>query len=471
MPETLLIIEDEQLFGSELERHFKAAGWEVVLVADIERARRRLAREGLEPLVVISDMNLPDGNALDLLEEIRQSKSAPECEWLFLTAYGTVADSVRALRLGAYDFIEKPCDLDRLDLVVAAATRGALAHRRLRDMADHEHRRYSLDAFTGASAAVSEVREVLRKLAGAPLSAVIIGGETGTGKGLAARILHYNGPRSKGPLVEVNCAALPRELLESELFGHEAGAFTGASKRRRGLIEQAHGGTLVLDEISEMPLDLQVKLLKVIEDREVRRLGSERTTEIDVQLIAASNRDLDGCVRAGTFRGDLYHRLSVFSIELPPLREHMEDLEELVAQFVAEFGAKAARSIRSIPEMVWSALRAYDWPGNVRELRNVIERCVLLSDSEVLEGRWLQLPGAQRAAGPPSRAQNEDELVLQLDGGMSLDDMEREIIRKALELSEHNVTAAARRLGTTRQTLRYRIDKHGLLKTPPSSDG
>jgi len=461
MAETLLIIEDEPLFGAELVRHFRAAGWEVVLAENLAAARTALFHGGCEPLVVISDMNLPDGNALDFLEEARGARSSTE-EWLFLTAYGTVADSVRALRLGAYDFIEKPCDLERLDLVLAGARRSGLAHRRLREISDHEHRRYSLEAFVGRSALAASVRDMLRKLANVPISGLVLGGETGAGKGLAARILHYNGPRSKGPLVEVNCAALPRELLESELFGHERGAFTGAHKRRRGLIEQAHGGTLVLDEISEMALDLQVKLLKVIEDKVVRPLGGEREARVDLQVVAASNRDLAQCVRDGTFRTDLYHRLSVFSLRLPALRDRLEDLEDLVPLFVADFGAKAGKSVRVIPEEVWAAFRSYDWPGNVRELRNVLERSVLLSEGEVLAGRWLQLSAPTGAGAAP--AESEERISLPLDGRMSLDEIEREVIRAALERAGQNVTKAARMLGTTRQTLRYRIEKHGLAK-------
>ena len=221
MADTLLLIEDEELLGTELVRHFSREGWEVVLHRDISGARRALVKDGLVPLVVVSDMNLPDGNALDFLEECRDQQRSSE--WLFLTGYGTVADSVRALRIGAYDFLEKPCDLKRLDLVVASAARSALAQRRLDDHAHNQNRAYPVSSFVGSSQAATEVREVLNRLINVSISALVIGGETGTGKGLVARILHNSGPRAKAPLVEVNCAALPRDLLESELFGHEAG--------------------------------------------------------------------------------------------------------------------------------------------------------------------------------------------------------------------------------------------------------
>jgi two-component system response regulator AtoC len=460
MADTLLIIEDEALLGSELARHFRREGWLVELAPNLAGARRLLLDEDLEPLVVLSDMSLPDGNALDLLEEVRER--ARSGEWLFLTGYGTVADSVRALRLGAYDFLEKPCEEARLDLVVAGAARSARAHRRLGDEARQQHARYGIGAFLGSSKRATHVREVLQKLSQVPFSGLVIGGETGTGKGLATRILHHNGMRSDGPLVETNCAALPRELLESELFGHEAGAFTGARKRHRGLLQQADHGTLFLDEISEMGLDIQTKLLKAIEDQRFRPLGSEREVAVDVQMVAASNRDLGELARRGDFRNDLYHRLSVFGLDLPPLRERLEDLEELLPLVVAEFNLKARKNVRHIPDSVWAALQVHDWPGNVRELRNVVERCVLFSEGETFPEQWLQLPGAAAGAARAEARREGDVLSLPLDGSVSLEEMERQIIRAMLEQTQDNTTAAARLLGTTRQTLRYRIQKYGL---------
>ena len=466
MAETILLIEDETLLGAELARHFERSGLDVVLVEDIERARRALLETGVAPLVVVSDMNLPDGNALDLLEEVRgHEASETSSEWIFLTGYGTVADSVRALRLGAYDFLEKPCDPKRLDLIVAGARRSALAQRRLDDHVDQRNRFYPIEAFVGHSAKASEVRELLGRLTGVPISALVIGGETGTGKGLVTRILHYSGPRAKAPLIELNCAALPRDLLESELFGHEAGAFTGANKRRRGLIEQAHGGTLFLDEIAEMEIDLQSKLLKVIEDQRLRPLGSEREVSVDLQIVAASNRDLAQIARTGEFRADLYHRLSVFDLELPSLASRIEDLDELVPMLIEEFNARSGKNVNMISDPAWQALKSYDWPGNVRELRNVIERCVLFSDGADLPVRWLQLPGPQDREEQPRI--DGQALNLPLDGSMSLEDMDRFIVQTALERANYNMTAAARNLGTTRQTLRYRAQKYD-LKAPDS---
>ncbi|MGZ8191013.1 MAG: sigma-54-dependent transcriptional regulator [Methylococcaceae bacterium] len=457
MIETLLIIEDEKLLGSELSRHYRQSGWEVVLASTLAEAKALLLNKNLEPLLILSDMNLPDGNALDFMEAMK--KQTGYAEWLFLTGYGSVPDSVRALRLGAYDFLEKPCDLDRLDLVVASAARSASIQRRVLDQTQQGHRRYSPEAYVGHSPQAQSIRELLAKLTQVPFSALIIGGESGTGKGLAARILHYGGPRAQQPMIEVNCAALPRELLESELFGHEPGAFTGAAGRHRGLLEQADGGTLFMDEIGEMPLDLQAKLLKVIEDHKVRRLGGEMEINVDVQIVAASNRDLENMTQTGGFRADLYHRLSVFRLILPPLRAAVQDLDELVPLFIAEYNAKAGRRVRDVPAEVWEQLKAHHWPGNVRELRNVIERCVLFADGPTFPVQWLQLPSKQQTNDSSTTT---DSISLPLDGSMALDDMDRFIIKTALERTDHNLAAAARILGATRETLRYRVKKYNL---------
>ena len=461
---SILIIEDEDLLGEELRHHFQNSGWRVTRADTYAKAREILVEEGSSPDVVLSDLNLPDGMALDLLQEIREAGKAGE--WVFLTGYGTVPDSVRALRLGAHDFLEKPFPLERLDVVVGAAMRSARAQGRLRDETVRKYRRYSPGAFLGSSEASRGIRAMMWRLSEVPLTSLVLGGETGTGKGLAARILHYNGVRGSGPLVEVNCAALPRDLLESELFGHEAGSFTGARGRHRGLFEQAFGGTLFLDEVSELPLGLQAKLLKAVEDHRIRRVGGEKEIEVDVQVFAASNRDLLETVKSGEFRQDLYHRLSVFSLELPPLRRRIGDLEDLVPAFVAEFSALSGKRVTEIPDAAWDRFRAYSWPGNVRELRNVLERSVLLSTTATLSLRWLQLSTETGKDSGRSQEGEETGVHFPLDGSLSLDEMEAEVIREALKRSRLNVTAAARLLGVTRQTLRYRIEKHGIDAEP-----
>ncbi|MGD0962057.1 MAG: sigma-54 dependent transcriptional regulator [Methylomonas sp.] len=457
MTDTLLIIEDEALLGSEIARFFSKRDWEVTIAKSIREAETHLSKQDIDPLVVLSDMNLPDGNALDLLENIKNKINSSE--WVFLTGYGSVADSVRAVRLGAYDFVEKPCELERLNLLVEGAARSARAQRRLQQQAAVQNSRHTVDALIGGSAQASNLRNMILQMAKVPFSSLIISGETGTGKGLVARILHSTGSRALAPLIEINCAALPRELLESELFGYEAGAFTGAKKRHRGLFEQAHTGTLFLDEIGEMDLDLQTKLLKAVEDFRIRRLGGETEISVDVQIIAATNLNLIEKVQQGLFRSDLYHRLNVMSLRVPALRERKEDLNELVPLFISDSNLKSAKNVRNISHRVWENLKAYDWPGNIRELRNVLERCVLLATDDNFPEQWLQLANpTSKAPAPP----HENGIFLPLDGSLSLHDMEKFLIQEVLNRTDENVTAAARMLGTTRETLRYRVQKYNL---------
>jgi DNA-binding NtrC family response regulator len=407
-------------------------------------------------------MNLPDGNALDFLEAVKPKIGSSE--WVFATGYGSVADSVRAVRLGAYDFIEKPCDPERLNLLIEGAGRSARAQRRLQQQTEAENSRYSLDALIGNSLVTSNLRQMIKQMANVPFSSLIISGETGTGKGLIARILHYTGSRAQAPLIEINCAALPRELLESELFGYEAGAFTGAKKRHRGLFEQAHTGTLFLDEIGEMDLDLQTKLLKAVEDLRIRRLGSETEIAIDVQIIAATNLDLIQKVEQGLFRSDLYHRLNVMSLRVPSLKERKQDLEQLVPLFIADSNRKSAKNVRHISQHAWEIIKSYSWPGNIRELSNVLERCVLLASDEQLPEQWLQLSNPSTASSNHYNPNNG--IFLPLDGSLSLQDIEKYVIQEVLNRTDENVTAAARMLGTTRETLRYRVQKYNLRCKP-----
>ena len=437
----------------------------MTLSPTIADAKRLILELGHAPSIVLSDMNLPDGNGLDFLETIRAAGGRGE--WIFLSGYGTARDIERAVKLGALDFLAKPIDYRKLDLTIAAAFRGAKAQQRISDATQMAARRFSPEAFIGSSPPAKRVRAMLAQLADVRASSILLGGETGTGKGLAAKILHFSGQRGEGPFIDVNCAAFPRDLLESELFGHEPGAFTGAKGRHRGLFEQADGGTLFLDEIGEMDLGLQSKLLKALEEQSFRRVGGELEIQVDVQLIVASNRDLKELVSKGDFRGDLYHRISVFEVDLPTLRERAEDIGELTMAMVEEFNRQSGKSVTRIPDTVLAALKAYSWPGNVRELRNVIERSVLLSQGDELSGQWLGLPAAAPASqAPVVDGDRTDWLRLPLDGSMALDEMDRYIIASALERNGYNVMATARALGTTRETVRYRIQKYGLSRQP-----
>ncbi len=460
--ESILIIEDEELFASELKRYLQRGGWEVKWARSLEEARREILLNSSDPSIVLADMKLPDGNSLDLFEET--SNVVRTCEWIILTGYGSVPDSVRAMRLGAFDFLTKPCDFDQMDLVITSALRSTRAQRRIWEESDANRKKFSAERFIGSSAKANSLRYLLRRFASVSLSSVIITGESGTGKGLVARILHHSSQRADFRIVEVNCAAIPESLLEAELFGHEAGAFTGAKGRRRGLFEQADGGTLFLDEISEIPLSLQVKLLRAIEDKSFRRVGGEKEVQVDFQLLAATNKNLEDQVENGEFRKDLFHRLNVINIEVPPLRERLEDIYELVPQFIQEFNHTSGKCVNKIPDKIWEVMMAYSWPGNVRELRNVIERCVLLSDGEVFPYHWLSLGQSTPASSSEVISKETPIVVMNLDGSESLESMERRVCEAAMRLAGDNISAAARILSLSRETMRYRLKKHNITQ-------
>lgn len=455
----LLIIEDEKLLGSQLKKRFERSGWDVTLASSAAEARYFLFKNPIDPDVVLSDLNLPDGDGLKLLEEYREE--GLKAEWVFLSGYGQTPNINRAIELGAVDFLTKPMDEGKLDLAMAAAARGGKAQKQIDRSARRAASKYSLDSFIGQSEKAAAVRKLLGKLCNVPFTSLLIHGETGTGKGLVARILHYAGPRARQSLVEFNCAAIPTELLESELFGHEAGSFSGAKGQHKGLLEQANGGTLFLDEIGEMDLAIQAKLLKAIEEREFRRVGGEKPVQVDIQVLSASNRDLREMAANGDFREDLFHRLSVFEISLPPLRERTGDIDELSELIVAELNASCGTSIKGLSKNLLANFRDYRWPGNVRELRNVLERAVLLADGPTLDTGDVAL-GHQHMSNSQSEVASGNAVVIPLDGSVTLDEAEMRLIDAVLEREGGNVVASARLLGTTREKLRYRLQKHNI---------
>ncbi len=430
-------------------------------------AENRLGeKESLSRIVKIKE-HLPDIDYLILTDTYFEDENA--CFALYDTGYQETLGQQFIDR--HVDHIQTSASLKSLCKRAIRMARACLTLRKVNAYKDEKSNLYSVESYIGSSAAARRLKEVLLKLAGVPLSTAIITGESGTGKGHVARILHHTSTNNDGDLVEVNCAALPRELLESQLFGHEVGAFTGAQHRHKGLFEQADGGTLFLDEIGDMDLDLQAKLLKAIEDKKIRRLGGAKDISVDTTIIAATSVDLVEAIKNQAFREDLYHRLSVFQISLPTLRERKPDLLELVPLLVGEFNRKANKRVTAISDNIWELLIDYDWTGNVRELRNVIERCVLLSSSSSLSEEWLQLPH-QNNAQPSlqnnlneklnhtsNAADNELILTIKLDGSTSLDEIERNVIEKSLKINEHNVSATAKMLGISREKLRYRIKK------------
>jgi len=451
----VLIIEDESLFGRAVKKRLEKAGHECVVAATLAEGRE-LARNSAPELVLL-DLRLPDGNGLDLLTELRATGESRQPPVIVLTAYGEISDAVHAMKLGAADYLKKPVDLDELLLAVDKV----LQTSRLRHQLDYSRERDSHAVegtqLLGDSPAMQRVREQILRLAELagegtePPPTVLILGETGSGKDVAARRLHLLSPRKTRPFVQVDCASLPRDLIEAELFGHEKGAFTSAHGARSGLIEAAEDGTLFLDEIGELPLDLQAKLLNVIERRKTRRIGSVVERPFAARIIAGTNRQLPQMIAQGQFRADLYYRLNVVILNMPPLRERGEDVILLARHFAVQISRRYGLRDPSFSDTALTALRGYSWPGNVRELKHLVERAVLLSRGGAIHAADLGLSQTQAAAA--------GEQPLQ---GLTLEAAERLLIERALLETGGNVSEAARRLGVSRMTLRYRMEKYAL---------
>ncbi len=448
---SVLVVEDEVLLRDSLSTVLEAHGLEVTAVGSVAAARAELERGG--PDLVLLDIRLPDASGLDLLKEIVEQ--VPQARVVMMTAYGTISDAVEAMRGGAREYLQKPLDLDELRMVV---DRELSAQRSQREL-DYHRRRGVPSGVVGSAPKLQLIFDEVGRLAAAGLPPsgrppILLTGETGTGKGLIARAVHET--LGGGPFIEVNCSAMPPALVESELFGHERGTFTDAKTARTGLFEAAAGGAIFLDEIGALQFDLQAKFLKVIEEKRVRRLGSNHDRPVDVHVIAATNHDLDRAVADGSFREDLLHRLRVLAFEVPPLRERPDDLPDLARHFCEELSLRYGRPISGLSPRAEECLAAYSWPGNVRELRNVLERAVLLARSDTLE--------VEDFAGLDERPTTSggSQLVSLPPGPIELAEVERELIRQALDRTRGNRTKAAELLGLTRDTLRYRIEKFGI---------
>ncbi|MBI3784008.1 MAG: sigma-54-dependent Fis family transcriptional regulator [Deltaproteobacteria bacterium] len=460
---TILIIEDEAILARSLAKAFGRHGLETQVAGNLAEGDRILGEMPVD--LVLLDLRLPDGSGLDFLERLMSRDK--ECPVIMMTAHGSVADAVRAMQLGARDYVQKPFDLEEIQLKVNESLKSS---RQRRELSYYRERDAAAGAILGVSAAAERLRAVVSRIgrmtsgAGAPAPTILLLGETGSGKGHVARALYASGGRSNGPFIEVNCTALPENLVEAEIFGYERGAFTDAKTARPGLFETAEGGTLFLDEIGHVSLTLQAKFLKVIEDKTVRRLGSTASRRIDVQIIAATNRDIEAAVRLGEFREDLYQRLSVAVIRIPPLRERDGDAVDLARTLLADMCRRYGLPPRELTEEGERAIRHHGWPGNVRELANCMERVVLFSDSSKVGaadlGLAVEAPDAGRVIAAPSGS-------VQIDfpeTGLSLEAVERSLIERALEMANGNQSAAARLLGISRDTLRYRLEKFGLAE-------
>lgn len=457
---SVLIVEDETVLSGAMRMYLERHGYEAVVAGSGEEALR-LLRDSEMDLAVL-DFKLPGMDGLQTLREIKQL--SPATEVVMLTAHGSVKTAVEAMRAGAFDYLAKPADLEELTVVLERAWGHARLRRELRYLQDAGRKGDPRHRIVGESEFTRQLRAQVERLAsldaGPAAPPILITGETGTGKGLVAKTLHDLGPRAARPFVEINCAAIPQALLESEIFGYERGAFTDARAAKPGLFESADGGTLFLDEIGAMALELQVKFLKVIEDKSVRRLGGLRVKLVDVRIVAATNVDLEAAAKAGTFRSDLLYRLTVLTIVLPPLRERRDDVLPLARHFLAASAARYGRPKRLSADAE-AAIAGYAWPGNARELANVLERAVLLHDEEEIHADDL---GLRRPAAPEAVVDAGGGAV-RVDfsrGGVSMAEVERTMIAEALKAAGGNRRRAAELLDITGETLRYRIEKYGL---------
>jgi DNA-binding NtrC family response regulator len=449
----VLVIDDDASVRRVMEMQLEEIGCDVVSVAGGKEALAVL--EDITPALVITDLRIPGMSGLDILKSIRADH--PELTVIMVTAYGTVKTAVEAMKNGAYDYLTKPIDYDELALVVNRAMEHQQLLEEVRNLRLTLDEKYGFESIIGRSKSLLRILEMTARVAQTD-SIVLIHGETGTGKELLAKAIHQNSRRKNGPFVTINCGAIPGNLLESELFGHVKGAFTGAIATKRGRVETADGGTLFLDEIGELPMDLQVKLLRLIQQGEIEKVGASSSSKIDVRIIAATHRNLQTMIEDGTFREDLYYRLAVIPLELPPLRERIEDIPELIQHLFIKSKQKHGRTELHLPESLLPGFSNYDWPGNIRELENVIERLVVLAVGDKICAD--DLPEFLKRGSSPAE-------LIRLDlspQGISLEAVEKDLIIKALNKFGWNQTQAAKYLDISRRTLNYRMEKHSIRK-------
>ena len=447
MKKRILVVEDEEKLRRVIELQLTSAGFEVDKAATAEDGVKVVDRADL----VLTDLRLPKMDGLEFLALIRRQNA--QVPVVMMTAYGSVETAVESMKAGATDFLLKPFSLDHLMQVVNKALEVRALRDENRQLKEQLGRRYEYDNIIGRSQPMQEIFATIERVA--PTRAtVLLAGESGVGKDLIARAIHFHSPRRDRPLVKINCSSIPENLMESELFGYEKGAFTGAVASKPGKFEQADTGTVFLDEIGDVPGPIQVKLLRILQEREFERLGSNTTRHTDVRVVAATNQDLRAALEQGTFREDLYYRLNVVPLNIPPLRDRKQDIPFLANHFIQKLAPDSGSQVESMTDAAMEKLMGYHWPGNVRELENVIERSLVLCRGKQLDAGDIKLESA-----PRPRGQNETHF---LPEGMTLDQYEQELIREALRRADGNKSQAARLLGLTRNALRYRLTQMGL---------
>lgn len=457
MKSRILVVDDEESIREFLEIMLRKEGYEITLAEDGLRAKDLLTKKTFD--MVISDLQMPGMTGLELLKHVKESY--PDLTFMMITAFGTTENAVEAMKMGAYDYLTKPFKIDEVRLNVYNALRAKNLETENRVLRKELVKEYNFQNMVGNSPVMHQVFDLVRRVSMTPTN-ILITGESGTGKEVVAKAIHYNGPLKDKPFVTVNCGAIPENLMESEMFGHKKGSFTGAIVDKAGLFEAADGGTLFLDEVGELPLTIQVKLLRAIQERTIRRVGANEDMKVDVRIIAATNRDLEDMVKAGTFRQDLYYRLNVINIRTPSLRERKEDIPLLAKHFLKKYNERMNKNIGAISDEVMQLLMKYDYPGNVRELENLIERTVALEAGNTILPESLP-PMVNTPSGRKMASSQEIEIG---EEGIDLDkvvgQIEKEILIKAIHAAGGIKKRAAKLLNITFRSMRYRIEKYNL---------